>query len=219
MRARQTIATTAGLLVVLLSAATARAQPGAINAFACGPISPPGQFGPFDYRTVPTDIKHRVEDYHFPPKVERQLEGNTGPFGADVDYTLRAFPNNPRALLSLTRYSTTRHQEMVPGAHYTTECYFDRAFRWQPDDPMPHLIYAVYLKDRGRKAEAKRELDEAEKLRGDPTNFDFDYNLGILYSDLGDYDQAMVAAKRAYALGAPLPALQNRLKKAGKWQD
>ncbi len=218
MQARPLIATAAGLLAALLSA-SAHAQSGAVNSFVCGPISPPGQFGPFDYRTVPTNIKHTVEDFHFPPKVERQFQGNTGPFGADVDYTLRAFPNNPRALLALARYSAMHHQEMVQGARYSTECYFDRAFRWQPDDPMPHLIYAIYLKDRGRKAEAMRQLDEAERLRGEPSNFDFDYNLGILYLDLGETDKAAVAAKRAYALGAPLPALQNRLKKAGKWQD
>ncbi len=197
----------------------AHAQSGAINPFACGPLNPPGQFGPFDYRTVPSDIKHRVEDYHFTSKVEQAIDGATGGFGGDIDYTLRAFPNNPRALLAISRYALKHRQEKIPGTHYVTECYFERAFRYMPDDPMPRLMYAVYLKDRGRTAEVRQQLDDAERLRGDQTNFDFDYNLGILYTDVGDYDKARVAAKRAYALGAPLPALRNKLAKAGKSID
>ena len=37
--------------------------------------------------------------------------------------------------------------------------------------------------------------------------------------EIGNYDRSLEAAKRAYALGAPLPALQNKLKAAGKWKE
>jgi hypothetical protein len=204
---------------VLLASGSAGAQALGINTYACGPLAPPGQYGPFDYRTAPPDVRHRVEDYHFTPVVEQGLGGSTGTFGSDVDYTLRAFPNNPRALLAVARFSLQHHTERAPGARYVTECYFDRAVRFQPDDPMVHLLYAAYLKDRKRTAEARTQLDEAERLRGDAGNFDLDYNIGLLYFDIGAYDKALVAAKRAYALGAPLPALQNKLKAAGKWND
>jgi len=202
-----------------LASGAACAQSGSTGAFLCGPLSPPGQYGPFDYRTLTPEVKHRVEDYHFTPIVEQGLGGQNGPFGGDVDYTLRAFPNSPRALLAIERFSMSHHTEHAPGAKYSTECYFDRAIRFQPNDPMVHLIYAIYLRDHKRAAESRGQLDEAERLRGDPSNFDIDYNLGLLYYDIGAYDKSMDAAERAYALGAPLPALMNKLKSVKKWRD
>ena len=191
-----------------------------INRFACGDLRPPGQYGPFDYRTLPGEIRHRVEDYHFTPDVESGKRGATGAqAGGDLDYTLRAFPNSPRALLAMSRYATRMKTERPPGVRFLAECYFERAIRFVPDDPMPRLLYASYLNDRKRTPEARTQLGEAERLRGDPSNFDFDYNLGLLYFDVGVYDKSFDAAKRAYALGAPLPALMNKLKAKGQWKE
>jgi uncharacterized protein (TIGR02996 family) len=208
-----------GLIALTCAVGAAHAQGAGINQYACGPLNPPGQFGPYDYRTISSEIRHKVEDYHFTPSVETLKTGNAGSVGSDLDYTLRAFPNSPRALFSVTRYTTTKHSEMMNGAKYTAECYFERAIRFVPDDPTPHLVYAIYLKDHKRIPEARAHLDQAERLRGDPSNFDFDYNLGLLYYDVGVYDKSLVAAKRAYALGAPLPALMKKLKAAGKWTE
>lgn len=214
---------TARILFVLCALACAQTQAHAqqgINPFACGSLNPPGQYGPFDYRIIPPDIKHRVEDYHFTPDVESTKRGNTSTTaGSDLDYTLRAFPNSPRALLAVSRYATRMKTERPSGLRFPTECYYERAIRFVPDDPMPHLLYAAYLKDRKRMSEVKAQLEEAERLRGDPSNFDFDYNLGLLYFEVGSYDKSLEAAKRAYALGAPMPALQKKLKGAGKWKD
>ena len=188
-------------------------------ALGCGELRAVGQFGPFDYRSIPAEPKALVESAHFVPKVEGLIVGNLGTLGQDLDYTLRAIPNHPRALLSMTRYATRLKIERPPGARFPMECYYDRAMRMAPDDPMPHVIYAGYLKDRKRTAEAKQQLAEAEQLRGDPSSFDFDYNLGLMYLDVGEYDRAEVAARRAYALGAPFPALMKKLKAAGKWRE
>ena len=205
--------------IVLVASGAARAQSAGINPYACGPLNPPGQYGPFDYRLINEEIRHRVEDYHFTAPVQQARGGVSGTYGGDVDYTLRAFPNNPRALLSISRFSLTHRTEHPPGTRYQTECYFERAIRFQPNDPMVYLIYAMYLKDRNRLAETRAQLDQADRVRGDLMNFDFDYNLGLLYYDIGDYDKALVAAKRAYALGAPMPALEKKLKDKGKWRD
>jgi tetratricopeptide (TPR) repeat protein len=99
------------------------------------------------------------------------------------------------------------------------ECYFERAIRFVPDDPMPYVIYANYLKDRGRIPEAREALHRAEERRGDPSTYDLDYNLGILYANLGEMDRAAVAGRRAYDLGAPLPGLKSKLVAAGKWRE
>jgi tetratricopeptide (TPR) repeat protein len=206
--------------VFALASTLAHAQQGGINPFACGPLNPPGQYGPFDYRRAPSEVKHRVEDYHFTPEVETLRKGNTATLaGADLDYTLRVFPNNPRALLAVGRYGLKMKAERASGLRFVVECYFERAVRFMPTDPMVHVMYANYLKDRKRNAEAKSQLDEAEQARGDPTDFDLDYNLGLLYYDVGVYDKSLDAAKRAYALGAPLPALMNKLKASGKWKE
>lgn len=184
---------------------------------ACGPLT--NAFGPFDYRTSDASRKYLVEHAHFTQEVENLKAGTSGPIAHDIDYTLRVFPNNPRALLAMSRLSKKTHSERPNGALFQVECYFDRAIRLTPDDPMPHLIYAMYLNDRQRKGDMKNQLDQVEGLRKDPSSFDLDYNLGLLYFEAGELDKSAVAAKRAYDLGAPLPALQNKLKKAGKWVE
>ena len=206
--------------VALAFAPVAVQAQGSLGPATCGDLRPPGQYGPFDYRSVDSEIRHRVEDYHFTPDVESTKKGATGSSaGGDLDYTLRAFPNNPRALLAMSRYALRMKAERAPGLRFTAECYFERAIRFVPNDPMPRLLYASYLRDRKRTGDMKVQLEEAEKLRGDPSNFDFDFNLGMLYFDAGQYDKSLEAAKRAYALGAPLPALRNKLKAAGKWKE
>ncbi len=206
-------------LALLGTHSAAHAQQG-INTFSCGDLAPPGQYGPFDYRTAPPDVRHRVEDYHFTPDVESAKRGATGTTaGGDIDYTMRAFPNNPRALLAVARYAARMKSDRPSGLRFPAECYYERAIRFMPDDPMPHVLYAHFLNERKRTAEVRAQLDEAERLRGDPSNFDLDYNIGLLYFDIGVYDKSLDAAKRAYALGAPLPALEKKLKASGKWVE
>ena len=190
-----------------------------MSSGVCGELSSPGQFGPFDYRTVPAESRNMVETHHFTPSVETLKAGKSSTIAGDLDYTLRAMPNHPRALLALSRYTARLQTDRLAGAHFPAECYFDRAMRMAPDDPMPHVIYASYLKDHRRMADVKQQLAEAEQLRGEPSSFDFDYNLGLLYLDVGDYDRAATSARRAYGLGAPFPALMKKLKAAGKWQE
>ena len=205
--------------VVLPALAPTIAGAAPVPSIICGELRAIGQFGPYDYRSIPGDAKYLVESAHFTPKVEGLASGNTSSIAGDLDYTLRAIPNHPRALLALTRLVTRQKTERLAGARFPAECYFDRAMRMAPDDPMPHVIYASYLKGHQRMADAKQQLAEAERLRGEPASFDFDYNLGLLYLEVGEPNKAAVAAKRAYALGAPFPALMKKLKAAGKWQE
>ena len=44
----------------------------------CGVLNPPGQFGPYDYRTATREQKYLVEMAHFPPEVELLTRGITG---------------------------------------------------------------------------------------------------------------------------------------------
>lgn len=207
-------------IVVALGAAGALGEPAyaqTAGSMFCGDLK--NAFGPFDYRRTDQATRHLVESHHFTAQVEALRAGQEGYIGSDLDYTLRAFPNSPRALLAVSRYGRKLNTDRPPAMTYSVDCYFDRATRLAPDDPMPHLIYAMHLKDRKHTGEVKAQLDQVEALRGDPSSFDLDYNLGLLYFDIGEIDKSAIAAKRAYELGAPLPALMSKLKKAGKWLE
>jgi tetratricopeptide (TPR) repeat protein len=181
----------------------------------CGPLE--NGFGPFDYRTAsPTDRK-LVEGAHFTPSVESLQRGNTGLVGGDIDYTLRAFPNHPRALFAMTRLAERSKTTKPPGAHYPIECYYDRAIRFRPDDAMVRGLYAAFLIRQGRADEARLQLKVAEESgSNDPQVV---YNLGLAYFDLREYERSLTFAKQAYAMGIPFPGLRDKLKRAGKWRD
>jgi tetratricopeptide (TPR) repeat protein len=180
----------------------------------CGSLQNP--YGPFDYRTH-RDKLEIVERYHFTSRVETLEGGQSGMIGADLDYTLRASPNHHRALMSMVNYMIRNHTDRVRGAHYSMECYFERAIRFAPTDGTVYMIYGTYLFRTGAKDKALKEFETAEKYVGDNANLH--YNLGLVYLDAKDYEKALAHAQRAYALGFQLPGLRNKLIAAGKWQD
>ena len=97
----------------------------------CGPIFGVG-YGPFDYRTESKETKERVESAHFTADVESLKKGATGLLAQDIDYTLRAFPNHPRALLAMSTLGLRSKSVKPPGANWTVHCYFERAIRGVP---------------------------------------------------------------------------------------
>lgn len=173
-------------------------------------------YGPFDY-WVHKDKLGIVEVNHFTTSVEQLRQGESGYLGADLDYVLRAFPNHPRALMSMIRLGQKERTEKPRGAHYSITCYFDRAIRFRPNDPMARMLYATYLFRGKKREEALGHLKIAEENSNDNANLH--YNLGLIYFDLGQYDQALRHAQFAYRLGFTLPGLKAKLQKAGKWQE
>ncbi|MDT3680101.1 MAG: ABC transporter permease [Burkholderiaceae bacterium] len=183
----------------------------------CGDLQPkPGQYGPYDYRKHPEKAP-LVERFHFTPKVESLVGGESSArIGGDIDYTLRAFPNHPRALYAMTRYGQLHNgASRVPGALFPIECYFDRALRFAPDDAQVHALYADYLIKKERKDDARKQLEAAERLELNPQ---IEYNLALAWSALGENEKALALAKRAYAGGVQFPALREQLVRAGVWK-
>lgn len=109
----------------------------------CGSLK--NGFGPYDYRSDRGPSLELVESAHFTQQVEMLINAKTGYIGGDLDYTLRAYPNHHRALMSTMRYGEKTKSEKPPSMSYTVECYFDRAIRFRPDDPISRMIYAMYL--------------------------------------------------------------------------
>lgn len=189
-----------------------------LDEVSCGSLSNP--VGPFDYRSATRPQKDVVEIYHFNRNVENAVAGMTGPVGGDLDYTLRAFPNHPRALMALVRLSEkTKTAGPLPpaGLRWSVECYFERAIRLTPDDGQVRLVYGMYLIRRKDTKGAVREFEQAREQGLVSANLH--YNLGLAYFDLKEFDKSAESAKKAYDLGFPLPGLRQKLERAGKWSN
>jgi tetratricopeptide (TPR) repeat protein len=180
----------------------------------CGPLQ--NAYGPYDYRTR-RDKLGIVEGAHFTDSVRTLERGHTGSLGGDIDYTLRAFPNHPVALNAMANLSIREKKDRPRGAHYTVECYFDRAIRFAPNDADVYMVYGNWLFKIGERAKAIKQYKMGETF--DPNNANLEYNLGLAYVDAKDYDNALLHARRAYELGFQLPGLREKLAAAGKWRD
>jgi len=202
-----------GCEFLLLVAALAMAQPAAADEATCGALR--NAYGPFDYRTAGVAELQLVEDYHFTAEVEALNSGKSCAIGGDLDYTLRAFPNHARALVTMMNLQFKARKDPPPGARWSVSCYFDRALRFRPDDATVHTIFAIYLMRLGKTADAVTQFETAAELGDDSGNLH--YNAGLAYFELRDYDKSLAHAKRAYELGFALPGLRDKLRKAGKW--
>jgi hypothetical protein len=197
----------AAALIALAFAASA--QP----AFhACGSLST--TFGPFDYRSD-RDKLPIVENSHFTPAVEALIRGVSGPVGAELNYLLVVFPNHHRGLVAMTRLFERSKWAQPPGAKFSIDCYYDRALRFRPDDMLVRLLYASYLGKRNRNDEALTQLARAREDAGD--NPITQFNVGLLYVDLKQYELARQQAYRVQRLGFTRPELVQRLQAAGEW--
>lgn len=158
-----------------------------------------------------------VENFHFTPNVERLVRGASGALGADISYTLEHFPNHHRALSAISRLALRDKNRKPHGARYTAECFFDRALRYRPDDARVRSLYGSYLLALGQADAALEQLEQAARL--EPDNPAAHYNLGLLYVRKKNYEQARASARKAYAMGFPLPGLKNKLSAAGEWRE
>jgi tetratricopeptide (TPR) repeat protein len=143
--------------------------------------------------------------------------GQSSYVGGDLNYTLLAFPNHPRALIAMMKLSERGKWTIPQGAEYTIDCYFDRAIRFRENDGTVRMVYATYLSKRGKKEDAIKQLEKAVELGSSGPNLD--YNLGLAYFDVGKYDKALEHAHRAYQRGFNLPGLKSKLVNVGKWRD
>lgn len=173
--------------------------------------------GPLDYRTTPPDEISFVEVRHFPEHVERLVRGEKGTIAGDLAYTLRVFPNHPRALRSAAELTRRNGGAMPPDMQYSIACWFDRAIAYRPDDALVRVVFAYELIRSNKLDAARPHVEVAEQLaKGSPT---LHYNVGLLYFDLKEYDKSLANAKIAYESGFNLPGLKDKLVKAGKWKD
>jgi Tfp pilus assembly protein PilF len=212
MRFANPLASLAVVAVCLCGASPSGAQ-------AVGECGNPfvNSFGPFDYRVATSDQRSVVETHHFTPAVEMLKSGSTGAMGSDIDYTLRAFPNHPRALMAMIRLGQRDKVNKPQGAGYTVDCYIERALQFQPDDVNLRQIRGIYLSMQGKYPQAIGDFTAV--IEAQPENGNAHYNLGLAYFETKNYDRALAEAKSAQALKFPLDGLTKKLRAIGKWQD
>ena len=159
-----------------------------------------------------------VEDAHFTAAVEmlRSGKSTTRP-GPDISYTLERFPNHHRALFAIIALGEKEKTSQPTQSSYSVECWLKRAVAWVPDDNTVKLIYAQYLYKAGRGADAEVQLSAASRQAGD--NAFTLHNIGLVYFDAKNYEQALLHAHKAYALGLGTPTLKEQLMVVGKWTD
>lgn len=208
---RRSMSTLAGIVLLGL-AGLAQAQ----DAQSCGTLV--NNYGPFDYRTATAHTLFVVQSIHFSPPIENLTKGGRdNPFGDDLAYTLRVFPNHHRALISLQRLADREKTDAPSNAKLSVACYFERAIRFQPDDQIVRMLFAEYLIKKSRDAEAVSQLEVAIKLAGD--NPFTHYNIGLVFLDMKNYERALTQAHLAQELGFTRQELKERLVAAGKWVE
>lgn len=207
-RARGAIVGVAGCAVMTAACAQGDGR-------ACGALG--NAYGPFDYRSDRGQKLDIVERHHFTSRVENLIIGESGTVAQELNYTLRAFPNHHRALLAAVRLGKRTKSPQPPGFEYSVDCFFDRAIRFRTDDTIVRMLFANYLFDNGRSAEADAQLERVDLLAAD--NPHTHYNVGVIYLERKNFDKALTQAKKAYALGFPRTELRDQLKALGKWND
>lgn len=182
--------------------------------FQCGRLD--NHYGPFDYRTDKSKLPV-VEHRHFTPQIETLQSGMSGTIAADLDYTLRAFPNHHRALLAMVRLGERDRTASPRGARYTVDCYLRRGEVFRADDGVVKMLRGIFMMKQGDNKGAIEKLQEARTLN--PNDANLNYNLGLAFFRLNRFDEALEQAHLAYGAGFSLPGLKSMLQKAGKWRD
>jgi len=170
-------------------------------------------YGPYDY----TNPEHRgkslslVEGSHFTKEVESLIKGNRGSIAADLDYTLRAFPNHHRALYAMMRYQLKLSRPVFA----PSECYFQRAMSFSPSDYRVMQLYANYLVKKKQPKMAISVYKRALSIPRAPAIIN--YSLGLLYFDMKLFDEAVEQAEIAYEGGVKKMKLAKKLKQINRW--
>jgi len=219
-----------GITALALAAMLLLGSPDASSDPRCVRINEGRGVGPFDWRDKSDSVRqmlHVVERAHFTREHLRgALNGDTSTATGvvrNLDYTLRAFPNHPRALMAMGVFQT-EVKKLQPEAWRSIQnhhrfapvgCYFERALTLMPGDPGIHNARGIVLSRAQRWDEAIEAFRRAVELA--PNSAEAHYNLGLAYYGAGQYQKSADSARTAYGLGFRKTGLMQRLKRRGAW--
>lgn len=130
---------------------------------------------------------------------------------AHCTFILNYFPNHPWALFHLSQIC-----DAWKDPRCDPEPYFENAIAVNPKAANTYIVKGIYLLRLKKVLDAIDNLKRAVELDANSSNAH--YNLALAYFDAKQFDLSNQHAQLAYRLGAPLPGLRERLKKAGQWR-
>lgn len=207
-------------LLALFAASTVFAAPNnRIDNNTCGIVG--GQLtggvsslGPWDYTQRASHVHlERVEKSYFPQHVEN-LTGDPKQSAMSAAKTLRIYPNHHRALYTMMRYYRDYPDIDNKNEIHSMECLFTRARFFAPNDPMVYMLNGMHYHWNSDFIGSRDKYMKAYQL--EPENPQVNYNLGLMYYDQGDYENAAKHADIAYSGGYPLQGLRKKLARAEK---
>jgi predicted Zn-dependent protease len=135
-----------------------------------------------------------------------------GTAAKEVDYTYRhlqpGMPLYSTVTIALASVWLDRGQPQRAAG------YVDAVIRAQPEDPAGYVAMAAVHQKQKDWTAARSTLLEGDKATGG-TSAEIAYQLGMVSLKLGDKEAAAQYARRAYAMGYPLPGLKRQLQQAG----
>ncbi len=163
------------------------------------------------YGSRRTPLLRTVEQYHLGPAEEKFMAKQYQSAHGDLTFMLRYFPNHPRALLLMAQLcSEWKSPRCLP------DMMFEKAIQLKPDESATYIVQGIYLHRIKRYKDAIASYEQAVALDQDSINAH--YNLALTLVETRQFELANQHAQRAYALGAQLPGLRQRLQKAGQWK-
>lgn len=151
-----------------------------------------------------------VEHYHLYPGIDELRAKHYFQAYADFTFVLGYFPNHPRALLLMAELCETWRSPKCD-----VDEFFNRAVAQNPKIAETFVIIGIHQERTKRIPAAIESFKRA--LAIDPNSVNANYNIALTYLDIGQYELANEHAQKAYALGAPLSGLRDRLKSTGHW--
>jgi len=196
-----------------------------------------GQYGPYDYYKpdeAPREALPLVERAHFSPSTcfVLAIRGEWCYYWSQVDYTLRAFPNHPRALVRMADYLKTNHAckdfgrrsndpnylawQLGKGdwEERTVEYYFDTAISFRPQYAETRLIYVEALMALKRPQEAEKAMADAKKAAELGPAYE---RLIRIFTRARELDFLRRLAGLAQSTGTLTPALRDKFIAAKAW--
>ncbi len=180
---------------------------------AAGPAS--AQQGNLDYY-VPREgqaaqLFRNVEGYHLEQgRLKMGARNFSGAF-EDFDFILGYYPNHPTVLDLASQLCA---QYKFPRCDMDAR--FEQAVARNPKVATTYVLMGIHYHRVGKIDAAIRSYKQALEIK--PDSFNAYYNLGLAYVEQKQFALANNAAQHAYALGAPLPGLREKLKAVGAWQ-
>lgn len=113
----------------------------------------------------------------------------------------------------------TKYAEVLEGSGYKDEAkkYYNKSIDIHPDEPLPYVSFALFLRRNGEMQYAKKILLHADEMT-EGGDMDVSAVLAIVMLDTNEDENALKYAKQAYKLGYPLPGIRDRLEKKGIWE-